>query len=533
MTESQTTTSPPDFSLVHDPWIPTTDGDVSLDHALRRSRDITAVASGNAAQDVAILRWILAVIYRSYGLNAPIGGDEDAGLDQWETVWNADNLYTDEVATYLDDHAGEMTLRNLLVPEMRSAKDVWKDGHVLYPARDLFPQAVPDAFTPAEVARAALYLNAWNTAGVKTGDPNDPRTDKGKITGTRVGSLGWAGATSIVGSTLHETLCLNWVPILATPEDKPAWELAPFHPCGRDGVDGNDGYRPGVAELLTWNSRRLNARWEDGLATGFMVSRGDNLHGTFFDGAEPMSGFSFNKSQSSKAKVPVYTPTPMTTPGRSWRCMGGMMPSVTSAATVSSGVGEGSPTHRPSEAARWVGMAASEGILPAGFIARMHHVSYEYGTQNAVIDSARMTEFPVPSGALSTDGAYAATVRAAIDYTSDVVTKAIRSFVWAMDIARGGEGDWGTRMTEDVEVFYTALSAAFNKWAQSTTGGAEDLARWQRHAYHTAGNVARSQVMRAPVEAFAGSEHNGHFRTASQALNILIYRLRPTKEDEQ
>ena len=86
MTESQTTTSPPDFSLVHDPWIPTTDGDVSLDHTLRHSRDITAVASGNAAQDVAILRWILAVIYRSYGLNAPVGGDEDAGLDQWETV---------------------------------------------------------------------------------------------------------------------------------------------------------------------------------------------------------------------------------------------------------------------------------------------------------------------------------------------------------------------------------------------------------------------------------------------------------------
>ena len=105
--------------------------------------------------------------------------------------------------------------------------------------------------------------------------------------------------------------------------------------------------------------------------------------------------------------------------------MGGMMPSVTSAATVSSGVGEGSPTHRPSEAARWVGMAASEGILPAGFVSRMHHVSYEYGTQSAVIDAARTTEFPVPSGALSTDGAYAATVRAAIDYTGDVVLSLI------------------------------------------------------------------------------------------------------------
>ena len=531
MTETQTTNSPPDFSLVHDDWIPTATGDVSLAHALEHSRDITAVSSGNPAQDVAILRWILAVIYRAYGLNAPVGGDEDAGLDQWETVWNAANLYTDEVAAYLADHADEMTLRNLLVPEMHNAKGVWKDGRVLYPARDLFPQTVPDAFTPAEVACAALYLNAWNTAGVKTGGVGDPRTDKGKITGTQVGSLGWAGATTIVGSTLHETVCLNWVPTMSTPEDKPTWELAPFHPCGRDGVD--DDYQPGVAELLTWQNRRLNARWEDGCATGFMVSRGDNLPVTAYLGAEPMSGFAFNKQRSSKAKVPVYTPAPMYTPGRTWRCMGGMMPSVTSAATVSSGVGEGSPTHRPSEAARWVGMAASEGILPAGFVSRMYHVSYEYGTQSAVIDSTRTTEFPVPSGALSTDGAYAATIRAAIDYTGDVVDKAIRSFVWAMDIARGGEGDWGTHMIEAATEFYAALSTEFNSWAQHTVGGADELARWQRHAYHTVERVARAQVMRAPVEAFAGHEHDGTIRTASQALDILTYRLRPTKEDEQ
>ena len=530
MTNSQTTNSPPDFSLVHDDWIPTATGDVSLDYALEHSRDIAAVSSGNSAQDVSILRWILAVIYRAYGLNAPVG-DDDAGLDQWETVWNADNLYTDEVATYLDDHAESMTLRNLLVPEMHNAKNTWKDAHVLYPARGLFPQTVPDALTPAEVVRAALYLNAWNTAGVKTGDPNDPRTDKGKITGTQVGSLGWAGATTIVGSSLHETLCLNWVPVLSTPEDKPAWEIAPFHPCGRDGVD--DDYRPGVSELLTWQNRRLNARWEDGCATGFMVSRGDNLPVTAYLGAEPMSGFAFNKQRSSKAKVPVYTPAPMYTPGRTWRCMGGMMPSVTSAATVSSGVGEGSPTHRPSEAARWVGMAASEGILPAGFVSRMHHVSYEYGTQSAVIDAARTTEFPVPSGALSTDGAYAVTIRAAIDYTSEKVDKAIRSFVWAMDISRGGEGDWGTHMTEAATEFYAALSTAFNQWAQTITGGAEDLAKWQARAYHTAGRVARSQVLAAPVEAFAGHEHDGTIRTASQALDILTYRLRPTKEDEQ
>lgn len=525
------TEKPPIFSLVHDPWIPTPTGDVSLVEVLENSHNISTISTGDSAQDVSILRWILAVIYRSFGLNAPVNRDEDAGLDQWETVWNADNLYTREVADYLDDHADEMTLRSMLVPEMHTAKDVWKDGHVLYPARGLFPQTVPDAFTPAEVVRAALYLNSWNTAGVKTGDPNDPRTEKGKVTGTQVGSLGWAGATTIVGSNLHETLCLNWTPILSTPEDKPAWELAPFHPCGRDGVD--DDYRPGVAELLTWQNRRLNARWEDGKATGFMVSRGDNLPVTAFDGAEPMSGFAFSKTRSSKAKLPIYTPAPMYTPGRTWRCMGGMMPSVTSAATVSSGVGEGSPTHRPSEAARWVGMAASEGVLPAGFVARMHHVSYEYGTQSAVIDAARTTEFPVPSGALSAEGPYAATVRAAIDYTSENVSKAVRSFVWAMDIARGGEGDWGTHMTEAADEFYAALSTAFNQWAQRTTGGAEELARWQRHAYHTAGEVARSQVMRAPVEAFAGHEHDGTIRTASQALDILTYRLRPTKEDEQ
>lgn len=524
---------PPIFSLVHDPWIPTPTGDVSLVEVLENSRNIPTIFTGNAAQNVAILRWILAVIYRAYGLNAPVNRDEDAGLDQWESVWNADNLYTSEVAAYLDEYASSMTLRNLLVPEMRNAKGMWKDAHVFYPARGLFPQTVPDTLTPAEVVRAALYLNAWDTAGTKTGDPNDPREREGKVYGTRIGSLGWAGATTIVGNNLHETLCLNWVPVLSTPGDKPAWEYAPFHPCGRDGVD--EDYHPGVSELLTWQNRRLNAHWEGGKATGFMVSRGDNLPVTAYLGAEPMSGFAFNKTKSSKAKLPIYTPAPMYDPGRSWRCMGGMMPSVTSAATVSSGVGEGSPTRRPSEAARWVGMAASEGVLPVGFVARMHHVSYEYGTKNTVIDSVRSTAFPVPSGALSTDGAYATTVRAAIDYTSEKVSKSIRSFVWAMDIARGSDGDWDTctYMTEATDEFYAALSSAFNAWAQHTTGGVEELARWQALAYHTVGRVARAQVHVAPIEAFAGSEHDGVIYSASQALDILLYRLRPTKEDEQ
>lgn len=526
---TETTTTPPEFSLVHDPWIPTIDGDISLIDLLTHGRDIDYITSGNPATDVAILRYALAVIYRAYGLYSDCAGDEDTALDTWEKVWHADSFYTDEVAHYLDEHGETMTLRNLLVPEMENQKGVWHNPSSLYPSRPLFPSNVPNELTPAEAVRAVLYVNAWDTAGIKTGALGDDRASNGRIYGATVGSLGWAGASTLHGENMHETLCLNWVATKCDKNDAPSWEHAPFPVGARYG----DDYRPGPAGLMTWHTRRVNMNWRDGRAVGVMVSRGDNLMVTAYDGAETMANFNLNKDRTKKSAVPVYTPSPMYAPECTWRCAGGILPS-SPRDIVKSGVGEGSPTSRPPETTRFIGMVSDEGILPDGFVPRMSHINFAYGTKFAVIDEARLTLFPVPSAVLGT-GDTAHTASAAVEYTAETVAKAIRSFVWAVDIASGGSGDFDKRsLAAQTTSLYRALSDQFNRWLQTMqSGGVGELERWKHESRARVLSVARTIAQQSPTTAFIGTEYDGRVYTATSALDTLGRQLTPTHEGEK
>lgn len=521
---------PSRYSLVHDPWIPTRHGDVSLETTLRDSRSIAGIDSGNAAVDVAVMRFILALVYRAHALYGPDTTDIDDALDAWERVWNSDTLYTDEVARYLDEYGESMTLETLLVPSMVSASGVWRETDTMFQSRDLFPQVVPETMTPAELARAVLYVQAWDTAGIKTGDPTDPRTTGGKIYGATVGGLGWAGTTAIIGATLHETLCLNWVPGLASTGDLPMWERAHYGACARSDIE--PGHTPGVVELLTWQSRRLNAQWEDGVCTGVMVSAGDNLPIDAYTN-DPMTVFTLSEPRSKTTGRPVYVPAPMYSHNAVWRCVGGLLPS-TPRETVSSGVAEGSVKSLPPKTAEFLGSAIDEGVLADGFVLRAHHVSYVYGTKSVVIDDVRETTFPLPSASLGT-GQCAATVVAAADYTAEKVMKAIRSFVWSLDIAAGGEGAWDSAsITAMMDKFTRAVSASFNAWSETVTqGGVDDLDRWKQQVKDDVVRVAEKCVSLAPVRASVGTIHDGRTYSAARSLDALRTSLTPKKDTNE
>lgn len=521
------TTQVPKFSLVHDPWIPTGDGDVSLEEAFRQSRSVGAVASANAALDAAVFRFAIAVMYRAYGLFSDPDEDE---LDVWERVWNADNLFDGPVERYLAEHGDSMTLEHLLVPELKNAKGEWKDTASMFQSRRLFPQAIPAELTPAEVVRSVLYVQAWDTAGIKTGDPADPRTTGNKVYGARTGSLGFGGATVFSGASFHETVCLNWVPGLTTPDDKPMWERAPYPVGPRPGVDEN--YRPGVCELLTWQSRRINVRWRGDRCDGVMVSTGDNLSDIAFDGAEPMANLKFREKSSKKHGFPVYTPAPLRAVDRGWRCLGGILPSAPRG-VLKGGIGDGGDEERPSETARFLRGVVDENIVPDGFVLRAQHISYDFNDESSVINFERQTVLPLPSAAL-VPGGCADTIIAAADYTEEVVAKSVRSFVWSLDIASGGEGKWeSTRMNSQTARFYRDISDALPRWVEEMdpSGGVGELERWKLWVARTVERTAGEIIDTAPVSAFHGVDRDGRSYSVTSSLDHLRRSLRPKRKE--
>ena len=162
----------------------------------------------------------------------------------------------------------------------------------------------------------------------------------------------------------------------------------------------------------------------------------------------------------------------------------------------------------------------------------MSHISYVYGTKSAVIEGTRTTAFPVPSAALG-DGTCANTVVAATDYTDKVVKKAVRQFVWALDIASGGDGNFDKRnLVTHVTSFYRELSDEFNRWLETLQPdeGDGELERWKHQARNRALTVATTLVEHSPVEAFSGKSYEDKHYTAPNALDVLRQRLTPKHE---
>lgn len=247
------------FNLLHRDWITVRylDGtvcDVSLLTAFRDAAQIDRICGELPSQDAAILRLMLAVLYRAL----PTKSVKDAAA-QVKSILDS-RTFGDAVETYLMQFEDRFDLLDPVQPFMQVPAGT-RDSKGRKPVEDfqgltldvmkkdfsIALRAMPEAITFAEAARWVVHCHQADTGGRKTALAGNNGYGYGTMSPAVIGLTGCYFAD---GESLLDTLTLNLVGTVRDP-GLPYWE----HPQ----PDGGAQHRvvTGTADLYTWQSRRI------------------------------------------------------------------------------------------------------------------------------------------------------------------------------------------------------------------------------------------------------------------------------------
>ncbi|WP_083749461.1 type I-E CRISPR-associated protein Cse1/CasA [Frankia sp. CcI49] len=395
------------FDLRDEPWIQAVDGghvrEVSLRGALLGAGGLSGLAVVDPLETVAVLRQVLIPVVMD-----ALGVPEDSAA--WARRFSPDGFDGDaarRIGTYLDDLADRFDLFDVSRPfaqvaGLRTEKGETKPVSLLLsrlasgnnvPVFSARTENDPPALTPAAAARALLAAQCWDTAAIKSGAAGDPQVKAGKTTGNPPGPVGQLGVVVPMGATLFETLMLN-LPIATAggrrSDDVPQWK-SPEPATSRWQTR-----RPrGMADLLTWQARRIRLIPETDASGGVVVRRvvlcaGDRLNSSVHD-LEPHTAW--RQVERPKKGDPPVRPV-RHQPGRAaWRGLAGLL------------AVRGPTAERVSapDVMRQVAGLQTEGYVADDFPLRVLTVGVSYGTQSAVVDDVIVDEIPLPVVALAAD----------------------------------------------------------------------------------------------------------------------------------
>lgn len=108
------------FNLIDEPWIDVLDvngnkSTVSIREALSASGQIRRIAGELPTQDVAIVRLLLAILYRAL----PVDGDDEVVRETWAHWWKDHAFPSEVVSEYLDEYRGRFELFDPATPSSR------------------------------------------------------------------------------------------------------------------------------------------------------------------------------------------------------------------------------------------------------------------------------------------------------------------------------------------------------------------------------------------------------------------------------
>ena len=484
-------TTSPTYNLLDEPWIQvvTEDGataEVSLTDVLKNAGRYRALASDLATMNFAVLRVLLAVLYRAWD-DARWRNVDDA-LDHWDEKWTAASLWDDDVERYLDTVRGRFDLRHpetpfMQVADLHTAKGYHKPVSLMIPDVGGMFSLRTDVtrISAAEAARSLIHCSAYDYAGTKTGAVGDTRVNNGPGYTKGVAVCGRYGGTVIHGDSLRETLLLNYVPHResAGTDDLPVWEMPPLTSAARPGV-----LSPGPVELLTWPQRRIRLFWSTTDSTdvaaptvdGVLVCNGDPVDSTMIHGSEMMTPWRFSDPQKNETKALRYVPQTLDKGRAMWRSLGGILPNA-DVATVDQKYAEGAPAAEPARTVEWLARLVVDEVIPRDRIVRVEMVSPVYGNSQSSFSDVLNDSLTVRSPLLGIEGeALRAVVRTAVDRTEGVaweLTKFSCDIRTAAGGGRQGGGD-GVRTAagggrqrgvDDVRLrFFDTVDAPFRRW---------------------------------------------------------------------
>lgn len=282
-----------DFNLIEEPWIKVAllDGGVeekSLTEVLVNAHKYKSLAGEMAAQDIAILRCLVAIVHTVFtrvdteGKSSLVTREEDC-IERWRSVWEKGKFSEQPVKDYLNEWKDRFWLFHPNRPFYQVPKAVIGTKNTANKLNGavsesnnkarLFSQTSgvgKKALTYAESARWLLFLNGFDDCAAKQADKSE---------GSRSFTVAWLGKLGLIyaiGDNLFETIMLNMPMLYGKDEipwaiDMPTWELDEVRSRERVTIE----MPRDLAGLYTLQSRRIILTKDNGFVDGYVLLGGD------------------------------------------------------------------------------------------------------------------------------------------------------------------------------------------------------------------------------------------------------------------
>lgn len=509
-----------EFNLCEEPWILVMGQDcsvreLSLPEVLIHAHEYVRLSGEMPAQDVAVLRLLLAVLHRIYadGLYKENGEEERAAERHllrrepevrsfWKSLWKEGRFSEKRIQNYFSRWRERFWL-------FHDERPFWQvkeaEGGTEYTAAKLngelaessnklrlFPAcsgAGKESLSYAQAARWLLHVNAYDDTSAKP---------KGKdLPSPGAGWLGKIGLITAEGNNLFETLMLNFTLLRdgheawADEENSPVWERekAKAEERSEIAVPGNQ------SELLSLQSRRLLLMRQGDRVLGYRLLGGDFFNKTAAH-AEQMTVW--QAVQKSAKEPPYYQPRRHDPSRQLWRDFGAIflekqnirMPGVVSwNASVSSWLKREQPGRR----------------------ARFRITAVHYGDKDFFIDDAFTDTLSFQADLLTELGAlWMFRIEEEVQ-RCEKLSLAVGRFAQDLDLAGGGDGKAETGQRARAS-FYSRVDIPFRHWLQTIDAEMEGEAaeqccgRWKQELRGIALKLGEEIVHTAGPQAYIGRE---------------------------
>ena len=529
-----------EFNLLDEPWIRVmteacTVQECTLPQALLESHRYRRLAGELPTQDVAVLRFLLAVLHTVF-YRMDMGGEDDPiedpaqAIRRWQMMWKAGQFPKEPIQIYLEQWRDRFWLFH---PQHSFYQVPAASAGTAYTAAKLngelsessnkvrlFPICAGKEKTElnrAAAARWIIHLNGFDDTSAKP---------KGK--GLPSPGAGWLGKLGLVyaeGNSLFETLMLNLVllkdGIQLWDEPAPVWELG-----NPKGDERTEIVMPNnQAELLTLQSRRLQLIGEDEQVIGYRLLGGDFFSKINAD-AEQMTLWEYREGKKNE---PAYNQPKRLQPNRQmWRDF--------SAITASQSNGKAPGVMN------WIAMLKRKKVLDNNSIIHFRTVGAKYGDKDFFIEDILEDHLDFHIALLDDAG------KVWDKLIQDKITQTEKA-AWFLSLlaealfkAAGGQSDSNTqaaRCEQASQMYYAAVDVPFRSWLASIDpdlGDAEALraekdSAWRLEAYRIALDQGRKMVQNAGEAAFTGrwkkeKKDKEIFYSSPLAFNRFSWQIR-------
>ncbi|YAL82096.1 type I-E CRISPR-associated protein Cse1/CasA [Dermacoccaceae bacterium W4C1] len=487
------------YSLLDEQWIrvQAQDGSVvgmGILDVFRRASRLRRLAGEGPTQDAALLRLLIAILYRAL----PVSGPPDERAEQWGAWWTQEQLPLEQIEPYLARHRsrfdlfGETPFMQVADLTANKTSGIGKliadlpDGHQYFTTRS---GRETTRLSLDEAARWLVHAHAFDPSGIKTGAHGDPAVKGGK--GYPIGT-GWSGQCGLLlleGRTLSESLLLNLVLSRSVPQDCPVWERDPQ-------TAAPDSLHPsatGPADLLTWSARRVRLFRVGDDVVDVLICNGDKLDLTRQLRLEPHVAWRYSDPQSKKFGETVYMPRTHDPDRALWRGL----PALLGQADPPTGKYAKKPP--PAGVFDWTAALVGAGVLAPEHPIGVRAVGAEYGAQASTI-AAMVDDSLVVQASVLRDLELKRVASDAV-VNAEHAVRALADLVQNLAAAAGDSGSSGVK-EQARQVLYTELDPAYRRWVASLSSESdlhERLKVWQQ----CVGQVVRRARDRALADAGA------------------------------